>query len=81
MHRPGTAEGKQREPARVDSALDGDHAQRPHHLLVGDAEDAARGLVGAEAERAPKLGDRLLRRVGVELNAPRQARVASEVAE
>ena len=69
VHRAGAAERHQREAARVDSALDGDHAQRPHHLLVGDPHDALGGL-GSEPELLSELRDRRLRGLGVEADAP-----------
>ena len=46
----GAAEGDERELARVEAALDGDHAQRPAHLGVGHAHDAERGLERVEPE-------------------------------
>ena len=81
VHRAGAAEGQQREAARVDAALDGDHAQRPDHLLVGDPDDPLGGLQLPEAERAGEPRHRGPRRLGVELDAAGQPRVAREVAE
>ena len=46
----GAAERDERELARVEAALDGDHPQRPAHLGVGHAHDAERGLERVEAE-------------------------------
>ncbi len=81
MHRPGAAEGEQGEAARVDAALDRDHAQRPHHLLVGDADDALGGLQLVEAERAGELADRAAGGVDVQGDAAGQLRVGGEAAE
>ena len=69
VHRPGAAERQQREVARVDAALDRDHAQRPDHLLVGDADDALGRLElarGRAARRAPATA--ASRRLEVELD-------------
>ena len=56
VQRPGAAEGQQREVARVVAALDRDHADGAHHVVVDDGEDAARGRLDAHAQR---LGDLL----------------------
>ena len=61
VHRAGAAEGQQGEAARVDAALDRDDAQRPHHLLVGDADDPGGRLARVEAERRGERGDRRAR--------------------
>ena len=42
MEWPGTAEGHEREVARIEPLLDGDDAQRPHHLCVDDLDDGGR---------------------------------------
>ena len=55
---PAPPKGSSAKRARVDAALDGDHAQRPDHLLVGDPDDPLGGLELAEAERAGELRDR-----------------------
>jgi hypothetical protein len=47
---PAPAEAQQRQLARVDAALDGHHAQRAHHLGVGDAADALGALQRLELE-------------------------------
>ena len=47
MHASGTAEGHEREAARVETALDADHAQRAHHLRLrdrGHADGRPRGV-------------------------------------
>ena len=57
VQRPRPSECEQRVAARVDPALDRDHAQRPDHLGVRDADDAGGAGVGVEAElrrRAPR---------------------------
>ena len=53
VHRPGAAEREQREAARVDAALDGDDAERPDHLLVGDPDDPLGGLELARGRARP----------------------------
>ena len=68
MQRPGAAEGDEREPARVDPALDADHAQRPRHLRVDDADDAERRpRRAAEPEPSPA---RARRAAGRALTSP-----------
>ncbi len=81
VHRPGAAEGKQGEAAGIDAALDGDDAQRPHHLLVGDAQDAFGGLDLIEAQRGGKGADSIRGRVRVEGHVAGQLRVGGEPAE
>ena len=81
MHRPGAAEGEQREAARIDAALDRDDAQRPHHLLVRHPYDPLGGLQLVEAERGREVGDRGPGRLGVERDAAGQGRVGCEPAE
>ena len=81
VHRPGAAEGHQREVARVDSALDRDDAQGAHHLGVRDPHDALGRGERLEPELVREPRDRGLRRVLVELDAAGQLRGRAEVAE
>ena len=81
VHRPGAAEGQQGEVARVDAALDGDHAQRAHHLLVGDADDPSAVSIGSSPSEAASVGDRGFGGVRVERDAAGQLRVGGEAAE
>src|SRR6202012_2191775 len=81
VHRSGAAEGEEGEAARVDAALDGDDAERPHHLLVGDADDAGGGLQRVQSDFPGEAAARPLRRLGVERHAAGQGRVGGEVAE
>ena len=46
MQGPGAAEGDQRKPARIDPALDADHAERPRHLGLDDPNDSGGSLGG-----------------------------------
>ena len=74
VHRAGAAERQQREAARVDAALDRDHAQRPHHLLVGDADDPLGGLAARRGRASPPSPPTAaLGRLGVERDAAGQA--------
>ena len=74
VQRPGAAEGQQRELARVDAALDGHHAQRAHHLRVGDVDDALRRTRrSSEPEPLAERADRRSRRLAVELDRRRPA--------
>ena len=59
VHRSGAAEGDQAEVARIETLLDGDHADRAEHVGVGDRDDARGGVLDREAEG---LGDVLARR-------------------
>jgi hypothetical protein len=59
VQRPRTAERDEREVARVETALDGDDAQRAEHLGIHDLDD------GRRLERA----HRVLRCVAVELDS------------
>ncbi len=68
MHRPGAAEGDEREVARVVAALDGDEPLRPGHVLVDDVEDALGRSMQVEAERVADLLHGRLRRLHVELD-------------
>ena len=60
VHRPRAAERQQREPPRVDPALDRHHAERPGHLLVREPDDAlgrlelAQPELGGQARRPPR---------------------------
>ena len=81
VHRAGAPERHQREPARVDAALDRDHAQRPRHLAVGDADDALGGLGLAEPELLAEARDRGAGGIAVELDVAGEPRVRREVAE
>ena len=78
---PAPPNGSSAKPARVDAALDRDHPQRPHHLLVGDADDPGGGLQRVEAERAASPPTARSGRRGVERDPARQLRVGGEVAE
>ena len=46
MHAATAAEGDQREIARVVAAVDGDQLDGVDHVVVGDADDAARRFLG-----------------------------------
>ena len=81
VHRAAAAEGDEREVARVEAAVDGDQLERVDHVVVGDAHDAPRCLVGVRAEpRAHRL-DRPLHRVHVRLHRPAAKIVAVDAAE
>ena len=56
VHRAGAAERHQRVLARIDAALDGDDAQRSHHLAVCDPHDPLGGLLGIEPELRAERG-------------------------
>ena len=60
VHRAGAAERQQGEAARVDAALDRDDAERPHHLLVGDADDPGGGLQRVQSQFIGQRADRSL---------------------
>ena len=81
VHRPGAAERHQREAARVDAALDRDHAQRPDHLLVRDPDDPLGGGQRVESELGGEPADRRLGGAGVELDPAGERRVGAQVAE
>ncbi len=67
VQRTGTAEGEQREVARVVAALDRDDADGADHVVVDDGEDAARRLLQAQAQRPGDAGlDRRARALHVE---------------
>ena len=51
MHGPGTAEGEQRELARIEAAGDRELADRERHLAGDDPKDPFGSLVDIEAER------------------------------
>ena len=53
VHRPGAAEGDQREVARVVAALDRDLADRRGHARDGDLDDALGERLHAEPADAP----------------------------
>ena len=52
VHAAAAAEGDQREIARIVAAVERHQLQRVDHVVVGDADDAARRLVGIDAELA-----------------------------
>ena len=54
MQRTGAAERHQAEVARIVAALHRHHADRAHHVGVGDGQDAARRRVQRQTQR---LGD------------------------
>jgi hypothetical protein len=60
VHSPAAAEGDEREVARVVAAVERHQLQRVDHVVVGDADDAARRLVGTDAELLAHRRDRLL---------------------
>ena len=64
MEWPGAAERDEREVARIEPLLDGDDAQRPHHLGVDDLDDCGR----------IQLAERTRSRIRVEHEAARQRR-------
>ena len=57
MHRPGAAEGQQRQAAPIDAAIGRMRARRRRHVLADDVEDAARRLGAAHAESSPSLAN------------------------
>ena len=81
VHPAGAAERGEREVARVQAALDADHAQRAHHLGVGDAHDAQRRLLRVEPERLARRRQRALGQLAPQRRprrrpAPRRRRAA-----
>ena len=70
MQRSGAAERHQREVARVVAALDRHHADRAHHVVVDDGENAARCRHRLDTERLGDPGDDgATRRLDIELEA------------
>ena len=57
VHRPGAAEGDEREVARLDALLDGERADRLRHLRVDDVADALGELAGPEPQLGGEPGD------------------------
>ena len=51
MQRPGAAEGRQHELARIVAALHGDDLERFGHGMVDDVDDGRRGRARIDAER------------------------------
>lgn len=54
--RPPAPEGEQREPARIEPALDEGEADAHLHVHAHDAQQAERGLLDRDAERDRDLG-------------------------
>ena len=55
VQRSGAAEREQREVARVVTARQRNHPQRPRHAVVGDAQHRGRGFLRIESERCTDL--------------------------
>src|SRR6266849_5180871 len=68
MHRARAAERHQRELARVEAALHRDDADRPLHVGVDHANNAARRGERVGPHRAPQPFDHMHRALGVELH-------------
>ena len=66
VHWACPAEGEQGEVARVETALDGDHANRALHVGVDYADYAARRVVRARAHRAAQRSECAARAIGIE---------------
>ena len=81
VQRARAAEGHEREPARVDPALDGHQAQRTQHLGLGDADDALRAREQVEVELAGEPRHGALGGGALEREAARQRRVLEQAAE
>jgi hypothetical protein len=56
VDRPGAAEGRQREGARVEAALDRHHLQRTGHVVIDEVADAAGRRQGVDPQRAGDMG-------------------------
>ncbi len=81
MQRPRSAEGDQREIARIVALLDRHEAQRAEHVLVDDIDDALRGVDEADAQQCRDRLHGFLRRLLVERHfAAEQVRPAGSPA-
>ncbi len=66
VERAGASEGDEREVARIDALLDRDHAERVHHVVVGELHDGVGGLLDRPPERLGHLLERGARAAHVE---------------
>ena len=74
VERPGAPERHQREVARVDPALDRDHAHRRGHLAVRDPHDPQRGIDHVQVELSRQRGHGPLGRSAVQRHVAGQRR-------
>ena len=81
MHAAAAAEGDQREVARVVAAIERDQLQRVDHVVVGDADDAARRLDAVDAELGARRVERVVDRVHVGVDLAAAEIVAVDAAE
>src|SRR5581483_2192820 len=68
VHASAAAEGDEREIARVVAPVQGDELESVDHVVVGDADDAARRFGRVDAETAGGGGQRALDRAHVRLD-------------
>ena len=76
----GTAEGKQRETPRVDSAADRDESHPLGHRRIDDPMNTMRGADPIDAELNGDIVDRRLGGQAVELAAPAEKALRIEIA-
>ena len=81
MHAPRSAERDDRQVARIDASLDGDHPQRADHLRLGDGDDAGGGLDGLEAEHGGELRRARARRAPAQHDLAAERLAVAQVAE
>ena len=72
MHRARAAECQQREVARIETALDRDHANRALHIGVDHADDSARCRQARWSSSDVPARDKRAPPVGMELHLPAQ---------
>src|SRR3954463_771238 len=66
MERPGAAEGDQSVLPRIESTIDGEHADGVDHVLVGDVDDRSRRLRATETDATAELVELRFRFRGTE---------------
>ena len=82
MHGPRAAEGEDRQPPRIATALQCVHPRRAGHHLVDDLVDTPGGLLDAQPERLGHVAaDGLARRLDVERHRAAEEEAGIEVAE